>query len=345
MDLNLFDYHLPEELIAQYPSQKRGDSRLLIYDRPTDQIFHRRFADLAEYLSGEDILIYNDAKVVPARLYGEKALSKGCIEFLWLEECSLGVWRGLLRGRISLGLELLLSEGRLSARVIQKNDDGSVLIKIHPEIKAIPFLERFGKIPLPPYIKRDGQDDDSIDRERYQTIFAARSGAVAAPTAGLHFSEALIQKLEEKGVLRIPVHLRVGWGTFQKLTDQMIFEKKLHQEDFDISEENARLINDLKTQGKRIIVVGTTTARVLETCSDEQGIIHAGRGKTDLFIMPGYRFKFVKNLITNFHLPQSSLYILVSTLLGLDKTRQLYEAAIKNQYRFFSYGDAMVILG
>lgn len=339
-----YDYQLPDHLIAQHPSKEREGSKLLLYQKKSDEISHLNFSEIENILKNGDCLILNDTKVIPARIWGKKVQTGSKTEFLWLEEETRGYWLGLLRGRHPLGSEFLFGENNLRAHLEKKNDGGTTTLKINDDIDAVSYLEKYGSIPLPPYIERSAQDICEEDKERYQTTYAKLSGSVAAPTAGLHFSRQLIQRLVNKGVKIIPITLHVGLGTFQPVRETTIKKNKLHSERYEISEKSAIEINEAIRKGVRTIVVGTTTARALESACNGEGIVRSGKGMTDLFIHSPYPFKIVRNLLTNFHLPKSSLLMLVAALIGREKLFSIYDSAIKGKYRFYSYGDAMLIL-
>ena len=334
-----FHYDLPDELIARYPTTERTASRLLQVSRSTDTIDHNAFNDIIDALNPNDLLVFNDTRVIPARLLGEKE-SGGKVEIL-IERITGGS-RGIAQIRASKAPKPdshILLEEELSIRVIDRVDD-MYLIESCNGISLAMLLQQVGRMPLPPYIDRDVED---LDLDRYQTVYAAREGAVAAPTAGLHFDEALLKKIEAKGIQFAYVTLHVGSGTFQPVRCENIEEHKMHSEYIEVNAEVCNQIRKAKSQGGRIIAVGTTAVRCLETASLSNNWVEPYFGDTEIFIYPGYQFKMVDAMITNFHLPESTLIMLVSAFLGKDKTLKAYQEAIAKQYRFFSYGDAMLI--
>lgn len=344
MKLSDYEFSLPEELIAQSPVDKREESRLFVYRKQEDKTEDCFFYELERFLEKGDTIVVNDSKVIRARLWGRKVKTGGITEFFWLKEVSKGLWKGLMRGRNKPGTEIEFGNGALRGKVILKDKDGTTILALDPKVDPYDFMVKYGKTPLPPYIKRHREQEDRIDRERYQTVYASNKGSVAAPTAGLHFSESMINRLRDRGVNFAFVTLHVGLGTFKPLNEEILEKKRLHQECYEISGKSAEQINQTMIQKNRIFVVGTTVARTLESAVDERGIVKAGMGLTDLLIYPGYPFKIVRNLITNFHLPKSSLLMLVSALIGRDKMMSIYQEAISKKYRFYSYGDAMLIL-
>jgi len=344
MLLKDFDYHLPRGLIAQYPLDQRDTSRLMILDRKKKGIEHRRFSQLTEYLQEGDVLVVNDTKVIPARLYGQKDTG-GKAEVLLLSRVKSEdtLWECLINSHKAVKpCHTIQFNGCLKGEVIEKREEGSFTIRFHSQNSLEDLLEKVGTTPLPPYIKRNGSGN-GFDRERYQTVYARRKGAVAAPTAGLHFTEELLKKIGEKGVKIGFITLHVGWGTFQPLRAQKIAEHTMHAEEYEIGRESADLINQAKEQGRRVIAVGTTSARALEFAA-RKGKLYPEKGMCNLFIYPGYRFKMVDALITNFHLPKSTLILLVSAFATKDFIFSAYQEAIENGYRFYSYGDAMMII-
>jgi len=339
-----FDYHLPDALIAQEPASERDRSRLLVVERITARIIHSSFAALADYFRPGDCLVLNNTKVMPARLIGRKRTG-AVIEMLLLKQAGECRWEALIRPakRVSSETDIIFWDGKLTARVIGVHEDGKRLVEFNRDV--IPVLDEIGVMPLPPYIKRIRGDAPSRnDRERYQTVYASRPGAAAAPTAGLHFTVPLLKKIEAKGVKIAQVTLHVGYGTFKPVEKEDIASHRLHAEEFEISEECARRINAAKSSGCRIFAVGTTTARSLESAAGPHGIVQPGKGETDIFIYPPYRFKTVDRLITNFHLPKSTLLMMVSAFAGRELVMSAYQEAIRERYRFYSYGDAMLIL-
>jgi S-adenosylmethionine:tRNA ribosyltransferase-isomerase len=334
-----FDYQLPAELIAQHPAQQRSSSRLLQLGRANGKIAHRQFTDLLELVESNDLLVFNDTRVIPARLFGEKDTG-GKVEVL-IERLTGGT-RGIAQIRASkapkAGAEIRLPEG-LALKVIDRIDD-MYLIESVGEMSLPMILQAVGHIPLPPYIERG---DEQEDRERYQTVYSKREGAVAAPTAGLHFDEVLLEKLADKGAQFAFVTLHVGAGTFQPVRVDDLAEHVMHSEYAEVSSQVCNQVRETKARGGRVIAIGTTAVRCLETASPAPGWIEPYYGDTELFITPGYRFKNVDAMLTNFHLPESTLLMLVSAFAGVDNTKAAYSAAIAEQYRFYSYGDATFI--
>ncbi len=334
-----FDYQLPAELIAQHPAQQRSSSRLLQLGRVSGEISHRQFTDLLELVESNDLLVFNDTRVIPARLFGEKDTG-GKVEVL-IERLTGGT-RGMAQIRASkspkAGAEIRLPEG-LALKVVDRIDD-MYLIESVGEMSLPMILQAVGHIPLPPYIDRG---DEQEDRERYQTVYSKREGAVAAPTAGLHFDEVLLEKLASKGAQFAFVTLHVGAGTFQPVRVDDLAEHVMHSEYAEVSSQVCNQVRETKARGGRVIAIGTTAVRCLETASPAPGWIEPYYGDTELFITPGYRFKNVDAMLTNFHLPESTLLMLVSAFAGVDNTKAAYSAAIAEQYRFYSYGDATFI--
>jgi S-adenosylmethionine:tRNA ribosyltransferase-isomerase len=342
------DFHLPPELIAQTPSADRAASRLLHYRMRDRSIEHRRFSDLAALLRPDDLLVMNDARVIPARFMLRKSTG-GRIEGLFLHEESPGTWRAMLRGVGSPRPELALQFAdapELHVRVIEKREDGQYLIAISSGESALSVLSRLGRMPLPPYIKRDREQDerDPLDRARYQTIYASAPGSVAAPTAGLHFTQPLLEELSRRGIERATVTLHVGLGTFKPISTQRLDDHAMHTEAYSIAPDAADALNRAVRASRRIVAVGTTSARVLESQTPGEPFT-PHEGETSIFIRPGYAWKHVGALITNFHLPRSTLIALVAAKVGLAEQRRIYAEAIAQRYRFFSYGDAMLIDG
>ncbi len=340
-----FDYTLPEELIAQTPSEKRENSRMMVLTEG-DKILHKHFYDIVDLLDENHILILNNTKVIPARLYGFKDTGAK-IEVFLLKEKAEKIWEVLIKPskRVKEGTIIKISE-ELSVEVIESlPDDGKWLVKMVYEGNILEILHRVGNIPLPPYIERKMTNEElkKLDFERYQTVYAKDEGSVAAPTAGLHFTQDILKKLGDKGVKIGYVTLNVGIGTFRPVKCENVLDHKMDSETFEISEETARLINQAKSEGKKLVAVGTTTVRTLETAYKQFGEIKACKSASELFIYPPYEFKVVDKLITNFHLPKSTLLMLVSALAGKDFIFKAYEEAIKNKYRFYSYGDCMFI--
>jgi len=341
-------YHLPPELIAQQPLHIRSGSRLLVLDRSSAKLIDSRFSKLGDFLLPGDCLVLNDTRVLQARFFAQRS-SGARLEGLFLAESAAGIWDAMLKGarKVKPGEHICLKSKEKAdfcrAEVLQKTPDGRCRLKVEAQADAETILNEIGFPPLPPYIKRD--DDPTVaaaDKRRYQTVYARKAGAVAAPTAGLHFTNKLIEQLKRAGIHFAHVTLHVGPGTFKPITTENLQDHKIHEERFHIDEENAKLINATKNKGGRIIAVGTTSTRVLETAVTRSKIKAAG-GTTDLFIKPGYKFKIVDAMITNFHLPRSTLLALVAALAGLQHILAAYDHAIKQRYRFYSYGDAMLI--
>ena len=335
-----FWYDLPEELIAQTPLQKRDSSRLLALDRVTGAVSHHHFYDVIDYLQPGDCLVMNDSRVLPARLLGHRPTG-GAIEVLLLRDLGDKKWECLCKpGRkMQVGNEVSFGNGELTATVVEVQEDGNRVVEFHYEGIFLEVLERLGKMPLPPYIKEELQD-----QERYQTVYSREVGSAAAPTAGLHFTTELLEKIREKGVNTAFVTLHVGLGTFRPVKAETIAEHHMHSELCMISQETADVLNETRKNGGRIICVGTTSCRTLESLVNEDGSFTPKSRWTDIFIYPGYRFKAMQGLITNFHLPESTLVMLVSAFAGREHVLAAYEQAVKERYRFFSFGDAMIII-
>lgn len=340
MNLSDFYYELPQELIAQDPLENRSDSRLMVVGRESGKITHQHFYDIIDYFEKGDCLVINDTKVIPARLMGEKIDTGASIEVLLLKRVEEKVWETLVKpgkkarpgARISFGNGLLIGE------VIDVVEEGNRLIRFEYDGIWEELLDQLGQMPLPPYITHQLQD-----RNRYQTVYAKHEGSAAAPTAGLHFTPELLKQLEEKGVEIAHVTLHVGLGTFRPVKVDNIEEHHMHSEYYQVEESEAQKINEAKRRGNRVISVGTTSTRTIESVADENGLVHAGSGFTDIFIYPGYQFKVIDSLITNFHLPESTLLMLVSAFTSREKMLHAYEVAVHERYRFFSFGDAMFI--
>lgn len=341
MNLHDFSYELPEELIAQDPLEDRSSSRLMLLDKETGAIEHKVFRDIIDYLNPGDCLVLNNTKVIPARLLGSREGTGAAIEVLLLKRRENDIWEVLVKPgkKAKPGTRIIFGDGKLTAKVLEVVEDGNRLIQFAYEGVFEAVLDELGQMPLPPYITHKLQD-----RNRYQTVYAKYDGSAAAPTAGLHFTRELLAALERKGVIIASVTLHVGLGTFRPVKVENILEHHMHSEMFIVTEEEADKINGARAAGGRIICVGTTSLRTLESAADEQGIIHADSRETDIFIYPGYRFKAADCLITNFHLPESTLLMLVSALAGRDNILYAYETAVKEKYRFFSFGDAMLIM-
>lgn len=335
-----FYYDLPEELIAQTPLERRDASRLMTLDRKTGEVTHRHFYDLVDLLQPGDCLVMNNSRVLPARLLGHREPTGGAVEVLLLKDQGSGVWECLTKpGRKThTGTELSFGGGELTATVVGEKEDGNKLVQFHYEGIFLEVLERLGKMPLPPYIKEELEDG-----ERYQTVYSKVNGSAAAPTAGLHFTRELLDKLAAKGVKEAYITLHVGLGTFRPVKAEEITEHHMHSEFCMISQETADMINETKRAGGRIVCVGTTSCRTLESLADENGFFHESSAWTDIFIYPGYRFKAMDALITNFHLPESTLVMLVSAFASREKILNAYNIAVQERYRFFSFGDAMFI--
>lgn len=335
-----FYYELPQELIAQEPIEERSRSRLLVLGRESGSIEHRVFEDIREYLNKGDCLVLNDTRVIPARLLGEKEDTGGRIEFVLLKNLENDVWEVILKPgkRAKPGARFVFGGGELRAEVIEVAEGGNRLVRFEYEGIFQEVLDRVGIVPLPPYITK--KLDDS---ERYQTVYSRYRGSAAAPTAGLHFTKDLLKELEDKGIRLAYLTLHVGLGTFRPVKAENVEEHVMHSEFFNLNEAAADTINKAKADGGRIIAVGTTSCRVLETVSTPEGMIKASSGWTDIFIYPGYRFKIVDALITNFHLPESTLIMLVSAFAGKEHIMEAYRTAVEERYRFFSFGDAMLI--
>ncbi len=335
-----FNYYLPEELIAQDPLEDRSGSRLLVLDKDTGAIEHRIFKDIVEYLKEGDCLVINDTKVIPARLIGEKEDTGAKIEVLLLKRQENDIWETLVRPgkKTKIGTRIRFGDGLLIGEVVRVVEEGNRLVKFYYEGIFEEILDRLGQMPLPPYITHELQD-----KNRYQTVYAKYEGSAAAPTAGLHFTKELLKQIEEKGIVIAKVTLHVGLGTFRPVKVDNITEHHMHSEFYQIDPEQAEKINRTKKQGGRVVCVGTTSCRTVESAAGEDGFVKPGSGNTEIFIYPGYRFKALDALITNFHLPESTLIMLVSALAGREYVLKAYEEAVRERYRFFSFGDAMFI--
>jgi len=340
MDLKDFNYDLPEELIAQDPLEDRSSSRLMVLHKDTGRIEHKIFRDIIDYLNPGDCLVINDTKVIPARLMGIKEDTGAAIEVLLLKRNVDDVWECLVKPgkKARTGARIIFGEGLLVGEIVDVIEDGNRMIKFHYEGIFEEILDKLGQMPLPPYITHKLQD-----KNRYQTVYAKNEGSAAAPTAGLHFTKELLDNIKEKGVNVVSITLHVGLGTFRPVKVDKIEEHRMHTETFNISKEAADTINRTRAAGGRVIAVGTTSCRTLESAAADDGTIPARSGDTDIFIYPGYKFKAIDCLITNFHLPESTLIMLVSALAGRDNIMNAYETAVKERYRFFSFGDAMFI--
>ena len=335
-----FYYDLPQELIAQTPLERRDGSRLMVLDRESGEITHRHFYDLPEYLHPGDTLVLNDSRVLPARLYGHRVPTGGAVELLLLKDQGDGKWECLARpGRkLKPGAEVSFGDGELTATIAEDLQEGKKLVQFHYEGIFLEILERLGKMPLPPYIKEELQNG-----ERYQTVYSKVTGSAAAPTAGLHFTKELLQKIQDMGVSIAYVTLHVGLGTFRPVSAEEVTDHHMHSEFCMISKETAELLNETHRRGGRIICVGTTSCRTLESFAKEDGTFEESSGWTEIFIYPGYRFKAMDALVTNFHLPESTLVMLVSAFAGREHILNAYSTAVQERYRFFSFGDAMLI--
>ncbi len=335
-----FDYELPEELIAQTPLEKRDSSRLLILDKKTGDIEHKHFSNIIDYLEKDDVLVLNNTKVLPARLIGEKEETKAVIEILLLKNIKNDIWECLVKParRIKVGTIVSFGDGLLKAKCIKESDEGIRHFELIYDGILYEILDKLGTMPLPPYIH-----EKLADQSRYQTVYAKEIGSAAAPTAGLHFTEELLKKIKDKGITICYVTLHVGLGTFRPVNVENVNEHKMHSEYYEMSRDVAKILNDAKKNNKRIISVGTTSTRVLETVVSKYNEFRECSGFTDIFIYPGYKFRAINALITNFHLPKSTLVMLVSALAGKDNILNAYKIAVKEKYRFFSFGDAMFI--
>ena len=349
--LSDYYYDLPEELIAQDPASKRDESRLFVLDRKTKNFSHKHFFDVFDYINSGDILVVNNSKVIPARLLGNRfkkdssgnyTSEKGsAIELLLLERKSENTWEALSRPghKTTVGTKLTFGDGKLLGEVIDVTDGGNRIVRFDYEGEFMAILDQIGEMPLPPYIHKKAED-----KNRYQTVYAKYDGSAAAPTAGLHFTKELLKKLEDKGVIIVPVTLHVGLGTFRPVKENDITKHKMHSEFCSISAESAEKYNAARKAGGKVFCVGTTSCRTLESCADENGYLSPREKYTDIFIYPGYKFKAVDSLITNFHLPESTLLMLISALAGRETVLDAYKCAVEEKYRFFSFGDAMLIL-
>ncbi len=341
-----FDYDLPQELIAQHPAEQRDASRLMVLNRRDGSLEHKHFFDVIDYLNAGDVLVINDSKVIPARLYGHvEGREDALIELLLLRQRGLDTWETLVKPgkRARVGMRLIFGSGLLQAEVTDIVEEGNRIIRFSYDhtryANLYALLQEIGMMPLPPYIT-----EQLTDKNRYQTVYAREEGSAAAPTAGLHFTPELLERIRAKGVAVVPVLLHVGLGTFRPVKEDKITDHVMHTEYFSIPEESARIMNERKAAGGRLICVGTTSCRTIESAAMDDGTVPAMSGDTGIFIYPGYRFKAVDALITNFHLPQSTLLMLVSAFYNREKVMEAYETAVREQYRFFSFGDAMFIV-
>lgn len=339
MELSDFNYYLPEELIAQTPIEKRDESRLMVLDKNTGEIEHKIFRDIIDYLQPGDCLVRNNTKVIPARLYGKKETGAN-VEFVLLKNLEGDIWETMVRpgNKLHSGAKVIFGDGLLRAEILETLQDGTRKVKFEYDGIFNEILDKIGLVPLPPYIHESLKDND-----RYQTVYAKYEGSAAAPTAGLHFTDELLKKIEEKGISIANVTLHVGIGTFRPVKEKNIEDHQMHTEHYYIKQEDADKINKAKLSGHRVIAVGTTSCRTIETIADEKGLVKACEGDTGIYIYPGYKFKCLDALITNFHLPESTLVMLVSALAGRENILNAYNEAVKEKYKFFSFGDAMFI--
>ena len=335
-----FLYDLPEELIAQSPMEPRDHSRLLVYERSTGQITHKHFYDVIDYLKPGDALVINDTRVIPARLYGTRPGGGAC-ELLLLKQLGPKKWESLVRpgAKLKPGKRVSIGGGRLLATVTGEAEGGARIVEFECEGTFEAALDELGEMPLPPYIH-----EKLKDKTRYQTVYAREDGSAAAPTAGLHFTSELLERIKQKGIRVIPVLLHVGLGTFRPVKAENVEDHEMHSEYYEVTPEAAEAVAEVRRAGGRIVAVGTTSVRTLESASDQDGQLHPGSGWTKIFITPGYKFKCVDALITNFHLPGSTLLMLISALMGREEALRVYGVAVEERYRFFSFGDAMLIL-
>lgn len=335
-----FYFDLPDELIAQVPIKDRSSSKLMVVDKETGNIEHKVFKDVIDYLNEGDCLVLNNTRVIPARLIGEKLETGGKIEFLLLKRTEEDTWQALVKPgkRAKIGTKFSFGNGKLIGEVVNIAEEGSRIIKFHYDGIFEEVLDELGNMPLPPYITETLEE-----KERYQTVYSKHNGSSAAPTAGLHFTNELLDEIEKKGIKIAFVTLHVGLGTFRPVKVENILEHEMHSEFYMIEESEAKKINEAKLNGKNVVCVGTTSCRTIESVADENGLVKKCSGWTNIFIYPGYEFKVVDKLITNFHLPESTLIMLVSALLGKENTLNAYKEAVDNKYRFFSFGDAMII--
>lgn len=342
MDMEQYNYHLPNELIAQTPLKDRTSSKLLLLQKGTNKISHDVFSNIGNYVKKGDCIVLNNSRVIPVRLFGSKTDTNAKIEMLLLHEIDNNVWEALVKParKVKKGTEIMFGEGQLVATCTEEKDEGARLLQLSFDGILLEVLEELGEMPLPPYIK-----EQLTDQERYQTVYAKEEGSAAAPTAGLHFTTELLSHLEQLGVQIVYITLHVGLGTFRPVTAEHIEEHQMHAEYYSLSKEAAQTLNEVKANNGRIIAVGTTSTRVLETVAKaNNGLFKASNGWTDIYIYPPYEFTAIDGLITNFHLPKSTLLLLISAFAGKDAIFNAYEEAIKREYRFFSFGDAMFIL-
>lgn len=340
MKVTDFNYDLPEELIAQTPIKDRDRSRLLKLNKQTGEYEHGTFCDILDYMDEGDVLVLNNSKVIPSRIFGVKENTGAVVEFMLLSQKEGDVWESLVKPgkKARIGDKFVFGEGRLKGEVIDIIEEGIRLVKFTYDGVFLEILDEIGNMPLPPYIHEKLEDKD-----RYQTVYALDPGSAAAPTAGLHFTKELLDKVEKKGVKICYVTLHVGLGTFRPVKEENVEEHPMHSEWYSVSKDVADTVNNAKMNGHKIISVGTTSCRTLEAATDDNGILHSGSASTNIFIYPGYKFKSVDRLITNFHLPESTLIMLVSALAGRENILRAYNEAVKEKYRFFSFGDAMIL--
>ena len=336
-----FFYELPEELIAQDPLEDRTASRLLVLNRKTDKLEHKIFSDITDYLKPGDCLVINNTRVIPARLIGEKEGTGGKVEILLLKRRENDIWESLVKPgkKLRPGARVIFGYGRLKAEILEIAEEGNRLVKFYYEGIFEEILGSLGEMPLPPYITHKLED-----KEMYQTVYAKFDGSAAAPTAGLHFTNELLEKIRQKGIRIASITLHVGLGTFRPVKVEDVNNHHMHTEWYEVNNEAADIINETKKNGGRVICVGTTSCRTIESVADENGLMSAKTGETDIFIYPGYKFKVMDGLITNFHLPESTLVMLVSAFAGKERVLSAYETAVKERYRFFSFGDAMILI-
>jgi len=335
-NVNTYDYYLPEELIAQKPLEKRDDSKLLVYNKANATITHKHFYDIIDYLQKDDVLVINNTKVLPARLYGTKENTGAKIEILLLKRINYTDWEILMKpGKRAKEGTVVVFNDKLKLKVLNTLDNGNKIVKFIFDGVFESILDEIGEMPLPHYIK-----EKLTNKERYQTVYAEKEGSSAAPTAGLHFTQELLTKIKQKGIKIVNVLLHVGLGTFRPVSEENILNHEMHTEFVEISDESAKIINQAKLNGNRIIAVGTTSIRALESCATNDNQVLATKKDTNIFIYPGYKFKIVDAIITNFHLPKSTLIMLISAFCGVDETLRFYKNAVEENYRFFSFGDA-----
>ena len=339
MKVDIFDYELPQELIAQTPAEKRDSSRLLMLNKSTGEIEHGHFTDIKSKLRPGDCLVLNNTRVIPARLIGQRS-NGGEAELLLLRRIDTYSWETMVRPgkKLRTGKEIVFGDGKLKGTITEELENGNRVVRFEFDGRFEEVLNELGEMPLPPYIT-----EKLADKERYQTVYSKYEGSAAAPTAGLHFTNELLGEIAQEGVKIVYLTLHVGIGTFRPVKADNVEEHSMHSEVYNIPEEAAKIINETKQAGGRIIAVGTTSTRTLESASDENGVLHSGSGSTNIFIYPGYKFKMTDALITNFHLPKSTLIMLVSALAGYENTMNAYKVAVRDRYRFFSFGDAMFI--